>query len=131
MKYSCSFLWYRPNKPKKFRIKYWVFTEVKSKYCLNESPYCSKVEDCPSNQALRKYIVTIMTDTYKNSGINETCNNYFYIHPASRKFEKMENFSSRDNQKKTGVTHEYCYPFHASVQKYLRPYSPAVSGKTE
>ena len=83
---------YMPNKPDKFRIKYWVLTDVKSKYYLNASPYWGKDDDCPSIQALRKYIVSKVTDTYRNSGINATSNNYFYIHPASRKFEKNGKF---------------------------------------
>ncbi|XP_035204862.1 uncharacterized protein LOC118179809 [Stegodyphus dumicola] len=53
-KSRCRFIQYMANKPDKFGIKFWLATDVKSKYVLNGYPYVGKDEERPTNLQLGK-----------------------------------------------------------------------------
>ncbi|KAG8231661.1 hypothetical protein J437_LFUL011606 [Ladona fulva] len=84
-----------PNKPDKFGIKYWVLTDVKSKYCLNALPYCGKDDARKSNQSQGEFVVLRLAEPYKNDCINITCNNYFSSIILAEKLKK-NNKNRRD-----------------------------------
>ena len=44
MKNKCLFIVYMPNKAKKFGMKFWMLTEVDSKYVYNILPYLGALE---------------------------------------------------------------------------------------
>ena len=44
MKNRCPFIVYMPNKPDKFGMKFWILTEVDSKYVYNILPYVGALE---------------------------------------------------------------------------------------
>ena len=44
MKNRCPFIVYMPNKPNKFDMKFWMLTEVDSKYVYNILPYLGALE---------------------------------------------------------------------------------------
>lgn len=46
-KARCKFIQYMPNKPNKFGIKFWLASDVSSKYVLNGFPYLGKDEQRP------------------------------------------------------------------------------------
>lgn len=44
-KARCRFTQYMPNKPNKFGVKFWLASDVDSKYIINALPYLGKDED--------------------------------------------------------------------------------------
>ena len=44
MKNKCPFIVCMPNKPDKFGMKFWMLTEVDSKYVYNNLPYLGALE---------------------------------------------------------------------------------------
>ncbi|KAL6417615.1 hypothetical protein ACFW04_014418 [Cataglyphis niger] len=65
-KARCKFIQYMPNKPNKFGIKFWLASDVSSKYILNGFPYLGKDEQRPSSMLLTT-----------NCGRNVTTDNFF------------------------------------------------------
>jgi hypothetical protein len=77
-KVRCSFLQYMSNKPDKFGIKFWILTEVESKYCLNIIPYLGKDETRVAS--LGTHVVTSLMAPYLNKGYNVCTDNFFTSH---------------------------------------------------
>ncbi|GFT06934.1 piggyBac transposable element-derived protein 4 [Trichonephila clavipes] len=68
---------YVPSKPDKFGMKFWLATDVDSKYTLNGFPYMGKNEEGPENSSLSEYVVLHLIEPFKNNGGNITTNNFF------------------------------------------------------
>ena len=52
-----KFIQYRTNKPEKIGIKFWLATDVKSKYVWNGNPYLGKNKERPANFQLGESVV--------------------------------------------------------------------------
>ncbi|CAL7935170.1 unnamed protein product [Xylocopa violacea] len=71
-KARCKFIQYMPNKPNKFGIKFWLASDVSSKYILNGSVYLGKDEQRPSSMLLSEHVVLKLVEPYTNCGRNIT-----------------------------------------------------------
>jgi hypothetical protein len=76
-KARCPFTQYIKSKPDKFGLKFWLLTEVSSKYLCNGFPYLGKEESRPANLPLGEYVVHRLMEPYYNKGYNITCDNFF------------------------------------------------------
>lgn len=76
-KARCRFTQYMPNKPNKFGIKFWLASDVSSKYVLNGFPYLGKDEQQPSSMLLSEHVVLKLVEPYTGCGRNVTTDNFF------------------------------------------------------
>lgn len=76
-KVRCRFTQYMPNKPDKFGIKFWLASDVESKYVVNGFPYLGKDETRPSSMLLSEYVVLKLAEPFTGCGINITTDNFF------------------------------------------------------
>ncbi|XP_059563328.1 piggyBac transposable element-derived protein 4-like [Myotis daubentonii] len=76
-KARCRFTQSMPNKPNKFGIKFWLASDVSSKYVLNGFPYLGKDEKQPSSMLLSEHVVLKLVEPYTGCGRNITTNNFF------------------------------------------------------
>ena len=65
------------NKPIRFCIKFWLDSDVKSKYIVNGFPYLEKHERRESSVRLRREVC--YTEFYTGCGRNTTTDNFFTI----------------------------------------------------
>ena len=79
MKNRCPFIAYMPNKPDKFGIKFWMLTEVDSKYVYNILQYLGALERKQKNgRPLAEDVVMRLTQSIHNQGgYNVTTDNFF------------------------------------------------------
>lgn len=66
---------YMPNKPDKFGIKFWILTDLETKYCLNIMPYLGKDETRVDN--LGTHVVMQLMQPCLGLGYNVTMDNIF------------------------------------------------------
>lgn len=76
-KSRCRFIQYMANKPDKFGIKFWLATDVESKYILNGHPYLGKDEERPADVQLGESVVLKLLQPHLNKGLNVTTDNFF------------------------------------------------------
>lgn len=76
-KVRCRFTQYMPNKPDKFGIKFWLASDVDSKYVINAFPYLGKDENRPSSVQLSEYVVLKLIEPFTGSGRTVTTDNFF------------------------------------------------------
>ena len=76
-KTRCRFTQYMPNKPDKFGIKFWLASDVKSKYILNGFPYLGKDEARSPSTPLSEFVVLKLTEPFLKCGRNVTTDNFF------------------------------------------------------
>lgn len=76
-KARCQFTQYMPNKPDKFGIKFWLASDVRSKYLVNGFPYLGKDKTRGSNISLSEFVVTKLAEPYLGCGRNITTDNFF------------------------------------------------------
>jgi hypothetical protein len=74
-KNRCSFISYLPSKPDKYGIKFWVLTDVKTKYVLNIIPYLGAQDR--TALPLTVSVVLDLTSCVIGKGYNVTCDNFF------------------------------------------------------
>ena len=75
----CPFIVFMPNKPDKFRMKFWVLAEVSSKYVGNILPCLGALEkDQRNGRPLAEDVVMRLTSNLdRNGGYNITTDNFF------------------------------------------------------
>ena len=79
-----------PNKPVKFGIKFWLVTDVQSKYLVNASPYLGKDEQRPSNLTLCEHVVLKLCDPFLRSGCCCTMDNFFSSLKLAKALQKLQ-----------------------------------------
>lgn len=67
-KVRCGFTQYMPNKPDKFGIKFWLASDVDSKYVINALPNLGKDEYRPSSVPLSEYVVLKLIEPFTGCG---------------------------------------------------------------
>lgn len=76
-KARCRWTQYIASKPDKFGIKFWLASDVKSKYLVNGFPYLGRDESRPPGQRLGENVVLRLMEPYINTGRNVTTDNFF------------------------------------------------------
>jgi len=66
-----------PQKPDKFGIKFWLLSEVDSKYLINGFPYLGKDDLRPPNRLLGEHVILELCSPFYGKGYNITCDNFF------------------------------------------------------
>ncbi|XP_043604494.1 piggyBac transposable element-derived protein 4-like [Bombus pyrosoma] len=67
-KARCRFMQYLPNKPDKFGIKFWLASDVQTKYVVNGFPYLGKNEKRAPSQPLGEFVVLKLIKPYSMKG---------------------------------------------------------------
>ncbi|XP_055378966.1 piggyBac transposable element-derived protein 4-like [Condylostylus longicornis] len=76
-KARCRFTQYMPNKPNKFGIKFWLASDLQTKYIINGFPYLGKDETRQSSIPLSEFVVLKLIEQYAGAGRNVTTDNFF------------------------------------------------------
>ncbi|CAL7933005.1 unnamed protein product [Xylocopa violacea] len=76
-KARCRFTQYMPNKPDKFGIKFWLVSDVSSKYIVNGFPHLGKDEGRESSVPLGEFVTLKLAKPYTGHGRNITTDNFF------------------------------------------------------
>ena len=78
LKNRCRFIVYLPNKPDKFGMKFWMLTEIDSKYVNNILPYLGALErEQRHGRPLAEDVVMRLTQSIPNQGgYNVTTDNF-------------------------------------------------------
>uniref|UniRef100_A0A1A9US35 DDE_Tnp_1_7 domain-containing protein n=1 Tax=Glossina austeni TaxID=7395 RepID=A0A1A9US35_GLOAU len=76
-KARCRLSQYMPNKPDKFSIKFWLASDVSSKYIVNGFPYLGKDEGRESSIPLGEFVTSKLAQPYTGHGRNITVDNFF------------------------------------------------------
>lgn len=76
-KARCKFTQYMPNKPSKFGIKFWIATDLTSKYTINAFPYSGKNENKPASISLGEFVALKLIEPFTGCGRNVTTDNFF------------------------------------------------------
>ena len=83
-KARCRFTQYMPNKPNKFGIKFWLASDVKSKYVVNAFPYLGK-DAVRLSVPLGEFVVLKLMEPYIGCGRTMTTDNFFTSLSLARK----------------------------------------------
>ncbi|CAK9803942.1 PiggyBac transposable element-derived protein 4 [Anthophora quadrimaculata] len=84
-KARCRFTQYMPNKPDKFGIKFWLASDVHSKYIINGFPYLGKDESREPSVPLGEFVTMKLAEPYVGCGRNITTENFFTSLPLATK----------------------------------------------
>lgn len=76
-KARCRFTQYMPNKPQKFGIKFWLTSDVETKYVVNGYPYLGKDESRNTSTPLIEFVVMKLVEPYTMNGRTVTTDNFF------------------------------------------------------
>ena len=68
---------YLPNKTDKFGIKFWLASDVQTKYVVNGFPYLGKNETRPTSQPLGEFVILKLIEPYSMKGRTITTDNFF------------------------------------------------------
>lgn len=74
-----------PNKPDKFGIKFWLCSDVNSKYIVNGFPYLGKDEVRESSTPLSEFVVLKHMEPFTMKGRCVTTDNFFTSLPLATK----------------------------------------------
>lgn len=84
-KTRCRFTQYMPNKPDKFGIKFWLASDVNSKYIINGFPYLGKDDNRQTTVPLGEFVVLKLMEPFTGCGRNVTMDNFFTSIPVAEK----------------------------------------------
>lgn len=84
-KARCRFTQYMPNKPDKFGIKFWLASDVDTKYVINGFPYLGKDETRDLSTPLSEFVVSRLMEPYTMVGRTVTTDNFFTSLPLASK----------------------------------------------
>lgn len=93
-KVRCRFTQYMPNKPDKFGIKFWLASDVDSKYVINALPYLGKDEYRPSSVPLSEYVVLKLIEPFTGCGRTVTTDNFFTSKSLATQLLAKKNYVS-------------------------------------
>ena len=85
------------NKPDQFGIKFWLATDVETKYLLNGFPYLGKDETIPAGERLSETVILRLVEPCMGKGRN--VNNFFtLISMVDKLIAKMSLFGTVNKQ---------------------------------
>ncbi|KAI5099947.1 dual specificity protein phosphatase 26 isoform X1 [Silurus meridionalis] len=76
-KVRCPFTQYIATKPDKFGIKFWLATDLETKYVCNASPYLGKDPSRQKGERLAENVVMNLMEPFLDNGRNVTTDNFF------------------------------------------------------
>ncbi|XP_076736685.1 uncharacterized protein LOC143415127 [Maylandia zebra] len=76
-KVCCPFTQYNATKPDKFGIKFWMATDLDTKYVCSASPYLGKDPSRQKGQRLAENMVMKLMEPFLDDGRNVTTDNFF------------------------------------------------------
>ncbi|XP_046711378.1 acetylserotonin O-methyltransferase 2 isoform X2 [Silurus meridionalis] len=76
-KVRCPFTQYIATKPDKFGIKFWMATDLETKYVCNASPYLGKDPSRQKGERLAENVVMSLMEPFLDDGRNVTTDNFF------------------------------------------------------
>ncbi|KAI5089745.1 dual specificity protein phosphatase 26 isoform X1 [Silurus meridionalis] len=76
-KVLCPFTQYIATKPDKFGIKFWMATDLETKYVCNASPYLEKDPSRQKGERLAENVVMNLMEPFLDDGRNVTTDNFF------------------------------------------------------
>ncbi|XP_026015223.1 piggyBac transposable element-derived protein 3-like [Astatotilapia calliptera] len=76
-KVRCPFTQYNATKPDKFGIKFWMATDLDTKYVCSASPYLGKDPSRQKGQRLAENMVMKLMEPFLDDGRNVTTDNFF------------------------------------------------------
>ena len=89
LKSRCSFVTFMPNKPNKYGEKFWVLTDVETRYVSNIYVYLGAQEKEQRFGALLAVSVVVnLCKNIKRKGYNITCDNFFTSLPVAEKLTR-------------------------------------------
>ncbi|KAL9905270.1 rhodopsin 4 isoform 1-T4 [Glossina fuscipes fuscipes] len=104
-KARCRFTQYMPNKPDKFGIKFWLASDVTSKYIVHGFPYLGKDEGRESSIPLGEFVTLKLAEPYTGHGRNIIVDNSFTSESlASKLLAKRTTLIGNIRRNKTDVT---------------------------
>ena len=84
LKSRCSFLTFMPNKPDKYGVKFWVLTDVETKYVSNIYVYLGAQEkELGFGAPLAVSVVVNLCKHIKRKDYKITCDNFFTSLPVA------------------------------------------------
>jgi hypothetical protein len=84
-KARCRFIQYMPDKPQKFGIKFWLSSDVATKYVINGFPCLGKVEDRNKNTPLGEFVVMKLVEPFIMKYRTITMDNSFTSIPSANR----------------------------------------------
>ena len=86
VKSRCFFITFTPNKPDKYKIKFWVLADFETKYVANIVPYLGAQERQErGGTPLAESVLVKLTEKVKGKGYNITWDNFFTSLSAAKK----------------------------------------------
>ncbi|XP_048842318.1 uncharacterized protein LOC125715113 isoform X11 [Brienomyrus brachyistius] len=76
-KVRCPFTQYISSKPDKFGIKFWIATDLETKYVCNAFPYLGKDPNRQKGERLAENVVMNLMEPFLDEGRNVTTDNFF------------------------------------------------------
>ncbi|KAL7868645.1 hypothetical protein SRHO_G00100290 [Serrasalmus rhombeus] len=76
-KVRCPFIQYIASKPDTFGIKFWIASDLKTKYMCNSIPYLGKDPSRPKGERVSEKVVMKLMEPYLGKGRTVTTDNYF------------------------------------------------------
>ncbi|XP_060725490.1 piggyBac transposable element-derived protein 3-like [Tachysurus vachellii] len=76
-KVRCPFTQYIASKPDKFGIKFWLATDLETKYVCNVFPYLGKDPNRQKGERLAESVVMNLMEPFLDAGRNVTTDNFF------------------------------------------------------
>jgi hypothetical protein len=89
-KARCKFTQYMPNKPHKFGIKFWLASDVQTKYVISGFPYLGKDEARNASTPLSEFVVMKLVEQYTGKGRTVTTDNFFTSIPLALKLRSKK-----------------------------------------
>lgn len=105
-KARCRFTQYMPNKPHKFGIKFWLASDVQTKYVVSGFPYLGKDEARNASTPLSKFVVMKLLEPYTMKGRTVTTDNCFTSIPLALKLRSKNTSLLTNNTRKQEGTAE-------------------------
>jgi hypothetical protein len=89
-KVRCRFTQYMPDKPDKFGIKFWLASDVNTKYIVNAFPYLGKDLTRPASIPLSTYVVLKLVEPFSGFNRTVTTDNFFTNLPLAKQLLDMK-----------------------------------------
>ncbi|GAA6087470.1 acetylserotonin O-methyltransferase 2 isoform X1, partial [Tachysurus ichikawai] len=97
-KVCCPFTQYITTKPDKFGIKFWMATDLETKYVCNASPYLGKDPSRKKGERLAESVVMNLMEPFLDDGRNVTTDNFFTsLSLSHRLLQQKNNATGHDN----------------------------------
>ncbi|GFV88998.1 DDE_Tnp_1_7 domain-containing protein [Trichonephila clavipes] len=89
-----------PNKPDKFGIKFWLASDISTKYIINGFPYLEKGKNRGASTPLKEFVVLKLPEPFTGCGRSITTDNFLTSASlATKLLEKKNRYYWNDPRK--------------------------------